>query len=175
MSASLAAGAELFAKGSSPIGVLRIATLAVVATVGAVLVQCTSPPPLPPATSSPSVARPAPSVPAPPPARAPPAPPAATVHPVTATELGASWRPGCPLEPGRLRRVEINHIGFDGQTHRGALTVHEDLVTEVIAIFEQLHQLRYPIEKIRAVSHYPGNDAPSCRRPPATTICSKMR
>jgi hypothetical protein len=145
-------------KGSSPIGVFRIATLAVVATVGAVLVQCTSPPPSPPATSSPSVAKPAPSVPAPPPARAPPAPPAATVHPVTALELGASWRPGCPLEPGRLRRVAINHIGFDGQTHRGALIVHEDLVTEVIAIFEQLHQLRYPIEKIRAVNHYPGAD-----------------
>ncbi|MDT5362706.1 MAG: hypothetical protein QOC69_4468 [Mycobacterium sp.] len=122
-------------KSSSPIGVMRIATLAVVATVGAVLVQCTSPPPPPPATSSPSVARPAPSVPAPPPARAPPAPPAATVHPVTATELGASWRPGCPLEPGRLWRVEINHIGFDGQTHRGALTVHEDLVTPLVKLF----------------------------------------
>jgi hypothetical protein len=147
-------------KGSSPIGVFRIATLAGVATVGAVLVQCTSAPPPPPATSSPSVARQAPSVarPAPPPAREPPAPLAATVHPVTAAELGASWRPGCPLEPGRLRRVEINHIGFDGQTHRGALIVHEDLVTEVIAIFEQLHQLRYPIEKIRAVNHYPGAD-----------------
>jgi hypothetical protein len=145
-------------KDSSPIGVFRIATLAVVATVGAVLVQCTSPPLPPPATSSPSVARPAPSVPAPPPASAPPAPPAATVHPVTATELGASWRPGCPLEPGRLRRVEINHVGFDGQTHRSALIVHEDLVTEVIAIFEQLRQLRYPIEKIRAVNHYPGAD-----------------
>ena len=147
-------------KGSSRIGAFRIATPAVVATVGAVPVQCTSPPPPPPATSSPSVSRPAPSVPAPPasapPAIAPPARPAATVHPVTATELGASWRPGCPLEPGRLRRVEINHIGFDGQTHRGALIVHEDLVTEVITIFEQLHQLRYPIEKIRAVNQYPG-------------------
>jgi hypothetical protein len=31
-------------------------------------------------------------------------------------------------------------------------------VTEVIAIFEQLHHLRYPIEKIRAVNHYPGAD-----------------
>jgi hypothetical protein len=30
------------------------------------------------------------------------------------------------------------------------------VVTEVIAIFEQLHQLRYPIEKIRAVNYYPG-------------------
>ena len=152
-------------KDSSPIDVLRrIATLAVVTTVSAVLPQCTSTPPPPATTSPPSVARPSPSAPARPPAAstppapAQPAPAAATVHPVTAAELGASWRPGCPLEPGRLRRVEIDHIGFDGQTHRGELIVHEDLVAEVIAVFEQLHQQRYPVEKIRTVDHYPAAD-----------------
>ena len=86
----------------------------------------------------------------------PAAPAAATVRPVTAAELGASWRPGCPVGPERLRRVEVNYIGFDGQTHRGELVVHEDVVADVIAIFEQLHRLRYPIAKMRAVDHYPG-------------------
>ncbi len=80
------------------------------------------------------------------------------VRPVTAAELGTSWRPGCPLEPERLRRVEIDYIGFDGLIHRGALIVHEDLVTEVIEIFEQLRLLRYPIERMRTVEHYPGAD-----------------
>jgi hypothetical protein len=150
---------EASGKGSSPSDVFRrIATLAVLATASAALVQCTSAPPPPPATSPPSVARPSPSFPAPPSASAPPAPAAATVHPVTAAELGASWRPGCPVEPGRLRRVEINYIGFDGQTHRGELIVHEDIVVEVIAIVEQLHRLRYPIEKIRTVDRYPAAD-----------------
>ena len=67
-----------------------------------------------------------------------------------------SWRPGCPVGPERLRRVEVNYIGFDGQTHRGELVVHEDVVADVIAIFEQLHRLRYPIAKMRTVDHYPG-------------------
>src|SRR5258705_4175589 len=150
---------EASGKGSSPSDVFRrIATLAVLATASAALVQCTSAPPPPPATSPPSVARPSPSFPAPPSASAPPAPAAPTVHPPTAAELGASSRPGCPVEPGRLRRVEINYIGFDGQTHRGELIVHEDIVVEVIAIFEQLHRLRYPIEKIRTVDRYPAAD-----------------
>jgi hypothetical protein len=83
---------------------------------------------------------------------------AATVYPVTADELGPSWRPGCPVEPERLRRVDVDHIGFDGQTLRGELIVHEDLVPEVITIFEQLYQLGYPIEKIRTVDHYPAAD-----------------
>jgi hypothetical protein len=89
-----------------------------------------------------------------PPASAPPPPAAATVHPVTATELGASWRPDCPVAPERLRRVDVNHLGFDGQTHRGELVVHEDLVPQVITIFEQLYRLAFPIEKIRTVDHY---------------------
>ena len=34
--------------------------------------------------------------------------------------------------------------------------MHEDLATEVVAIFEQLLRLRYPIEKMRMVDNYPG-------------------
>jgi hypothetical protein len=135
----------------------RVAPLAPVATAAVLLVQCGSAPPPPPTTSPPPVASPAPSVPAPPPpTRTPPAPAPPAVHPVTAAELGASWRPGCPLSPQRLRRVELNHLGFDNRTHRGELIVHEDLVAEVIAIFEHLLQLRYPVEKMRTVDHYAG-------------------
>lgn len=77
---------------------------------------------------------------------------------MTAAELGPSWRPGCPLAPERLRRVEIDHIGFGDQTHRGELIVHEDLVAEVVEIFEELYRLRYPIEKMQTVERYPGAD-----------------
>ena len=124
---------------------------------GVVLAQCTAalPPlaatPSPPATPSPSAA--ASSSPS-----APPAPAGGTVQPVTAADLGASWRPGCPVQPAQLRRVGVDHIGFDGQTHRGELIVHEDLVPQVITIFEQLYRLGFPIDKIHTVDHYPAAD-----------------
>ena len=126
----------------------------VLTTVGASLLQCSPAPPPQPATSSP----PSPLAPASPPATAPQAPGPATVRPVTAAELGASWRPGCPVGPELLRRVEVDYVGFDGQTHRGELIVHQDMVADVVAIFEQLHRLRYPIDKMRTVDHYPGAD-----------------
>ncbi len=85
-----------------------------------------------------------------------PQPAPAAVHPVTAADLGATWRPGCPVEPALLRRVEVDYVGFDGQTHRGALVVHRDVVDDVIAIFGQLRQMRYPIAKMQTVDHYPG-------------------
>ena len=144
----------------------------------AVLVQCS-------ATASPHVATPPPSATpsssaaAAPSLSAPPAPPATTVQPVTADELGTTWRPGCPVEPDALRRVDVDYLGFDGQTHRGELIVHEELVTDVIAIFEQLLRLGYPVDKIRTVDHYADADdelsmednntsAFNCRRIPGT-------
>jgi len=134
----------------------RGAVLAAMLAAGVVLVQCTSALPPPAATPSPAV-MPSPSA-ASSSASAPPAPAGRTGEPVTAAELGTSWRPGCPVEPGRLRRVNVDHIGFDGQTHRGELIVHEDLVPDVIAIFEQLYRLGYPVEKIRTVDHYSDAD-----------------
>jgi hypothetical protein len=128
-----------------------VAVLVGMMAAGVVLVRCTAAPPPLVARSSPS-ANPS-SV-----ASAPPAPAGGTVQPVTAEDLGASWRPGCPVEPAQLRRVDVEHIGFDGQTHRGELIVHEDLVPEVITIFEQLYRLGFPIEKIRTVDHYPAAD-----------------
>lgn len=80
----------------------------------------------------------------------------AAVHPVTAAELGPTWRPGCPAGPDQLRRIELDHLGFDGRTHRGDLVVHKDLVPQVITIFQELYRLRYPIEKMAPASRYPG-------------------
>lgn len=62
------------------------------------------------------------------------------------------------MDPAQLRRVGVDHIGFDGRTHRGELIVHQDLVPEVITVFERLYRLGFPIEKIRTVDHYPGAD-----------------
>lgn len=128
---------------SGRLGVLVAATAA-----GAALVQCAPRPAAPP---PPVVAVPSSSVTTPPQAPRP-----AGVHPVSAAELGASWRPGCPVGPEGLRRVELDYLGFDGLIHRGDLIVHQDLVPDVIAIFEQLLRLRYPVAEMRTVEHYPG-------------------
>ncbi len=155
------------------------ARLALLTTGSALLLQCTATPSTPPAAPPPSAAI---SQSAATPSTTPtvlPAPAGATVQPVGAAELGASWRPGCPVEPGQLRRVRVSHLGFDGQTHRGQLIVHEDLVGQVITIFDELYRLRFALEKMRTVDLYPGaadefsmednnTSAFNCRRIPGT-------
>ncbi|OBK44356.1 M15 family metallopeptidase [Mycobacterium sp. 1081908.1] len=132
------------------------AVLAEVLAAGVVLVQCTAAPqhaapPSPSATSSWSAA--ASSSPS-----APPATAGATVEPVSTAELGTTWRPGCPVEPEQLRRVDVDFVGFDGHTHRGQLVVNAELVQDVIAIFEKLYRLGYPVEKMQTVDHYADAD-----------------
>lgn len=84
-----------------------------------------------------------------------PAPAETNVHPVTAADLGATWRPGCPVGPEQLRRVDITYLGFDNQPHLGGLIVHKDLVAEVITVFGRLYAMRFPVEKIRDLNLYP--------------------
>ncbi|WP_422746886.1 M15 family metallopeptidase [Mycobacterium sp. WMMD1722] len=142
----------------------RAAKFAAVAVLSVAVVAnsvaCVPPAPEPPAPD-PS-ARPLSPPPAPPSVAAatPPSQPPATIGArvtwVTAADLGATWRPGCPVGPEELRRVETTYLGFDGQTHRGALVVHEDLVAEVIDLLEQLHAQRYAIARMRTVDEYPG-------------------
>jgi hypothetical protein len=117
------------------------------AAVVATTVQCAPPSsaPAPAVTSRTSVAQ-----------SVPPSTQAATVHPVTAAELGATWRPECPVGPKSLRRIDIDYLGFDGDTHRGQLVVNDDVVDDVIAIIDELRRIRYPIEKMQTVDHYPG-------------------
>jgi len=136
------------------------AKLAVCGAATAALVQCGYPPP-PPAPDAVTATQPpsATTTPARPPAPTTSTPPAtvgARVTWVTAADLGATWRPECPVGPEDLRRVETNFHGFDGRTHRGALVVHEDVVAQTVDILEELYALGYPIARMRTVDEYPG-------------------
>jgi hypothetical protein len=115
-----------------------------VIAAGLLVGACSSAPPQPPAIAAPSS----------PLTSAPAQAPAVTL--VSAADLGASWRPGCPVSPDDLRRVELDYLGFDGGVHRGAMVVHRDVVEDVVAIFADLLRQRYPIAAMRTVEQYPG-------------------
>ena len=89
-------------------------------------------------------------------AQAPPF--SATVSRVTRADLGASWHAGCPVAPGRLRRVRLTYRGFDGTTHMGTLTVNVDAVPDVKRIFARLYAGRFPIRRMRTIDAYGASD-----------------
>ncbi|MGI8807785.1 MAG: M15 family metallopeptidase [Acidimicrobiales bacterium] len=97
---------------------------------------------------------------------------------VTAADLPASWRPGCPVAPAELRKLELSYWGFDGQPHTGALVVNASEADAVIEVFRRLYDRRFPIRRMEPIDVYGGSDEASiaadntsgfnCRRAVAT-------
>lgn len=103
---------------------------------------------------------------------------------VSAEDLGASWRPDCPVGPEQLRLVEIEYHGFDGVRRHGELVVRQDLVDDVREIFAGLLALEFPIERMRTLEHYSAAEdelsmrdnntsAFNCRRIPGSAAWSE--
>ena len=83
---------------------------------------------------------------------------AASVAPVTAADLGESWRDGCPVGPDQLRRITLSYWDFDGVARSGALVVNADVADAVTTIFRRLFDQRVPIRRIEPVDRYAGSD-----------------
>ncbi|MDQ3640744.1 MAG: M15 family peptidase, partial [Actinomycetota bacterium] len=76
---------------------------------------------------------------------------------VTAADLPASWRPGCPVAPADLRKLELSYWGFDGQPHTGALVVAATEADAVIDVFRRLYDRRFPIRRMEPIDVYGGS------------------
>ncbi len=73
-------------------------------------------------------------------------------------QKGKSWQKGCPVGLKDLRYIRVKHWTFDGKSHMGELIMHRAVSSEMIKIFEELYEIKYPIKKMRLVSDYQGND-----------------
>ncbi|WP_432511036.1 M15 family metallopeptidase [Kineococcus sp. SYSU DK001] len=78
--------------------------------------------------------------------------------PVTAADLSASWRPGCPVGPERLRVVTVSTVDLTGRASTGRIVVHADVAGPVAAVFERLYALRFPVARMEPVEAFGGSD-----------------
>jgi hypothetical protein len=121
----------------------------------ALLAGCAAPTPAPPSSAPPSPDPPAVSIPAP------------RADAVIRTIPDAQWRamqragvvrPGCPLARADLRRVEVNFHTLGGDVRRGVLVVNRDVARDVVAIFTDIFQARFPLRSMRPIEEFGGDD-----------------
>lgn len=74
---------------------------------------------------------------------------------------GVSYGEGCVVAREELRYVRVLHTGFDGETHIGELVVNQEIAEDIVEIFQELYKASYPIEKMRLVDEYGGDDEAS--------------
>ncbi|RMI04699.1 M15 family metallopeptidase, partial [Cellulomonas triticagri] len=82
----------------------------------------------------------------------------AEIGPDLAARMAPSWREGCPVPLADLRYVTVTHHDFAGGTAQGELVVHADVAASVVAVFEDLYALGYPVRSMRLVDDFGGSD-----------------
>jgi hypothetical protein len=77
---------------------------------------------------------------------------------VSAADLYASWRPGCPVPVDQLRAIDVTHLGTDGAVHTGRLIVAADRAQAMVDILSELYAARFPIARMEPIDVYGGDD-----------------
>jgi len=71
---------------------------------------------------------------------------------------GVSWKEGCPVPLAGLRLLKLKYWGFDGAVHDGQLLVNEAVVKDLLDIFEELFDAKFPIESMRLIDDFNASD-----------------
>ena len=85
-------------------------------------------------------------------------PPTETFESVVSTPVPESvvarstWSEQCPVSLDDLAYSQVSFYGFDGLFHTGELILRRDVVDDVVTVFEELHQQRFPIEEMRVTT-----------------------
>lgn len=73
--------------------------------------------------------------------------------------LGVSHRPAaCPLGLGDLRLLRLSYVGYDGVDRVGRMVVAREVAQDVVGIFRDLHEARFPVRRMKLVDAYGGDD-----------------
>ncbi|MGB8452693.1 MAG: M15 family metallopeptidase [Anaerocolumna sp.] len=77
---------------------------------------------------------------------------------IKARIIGKSYKEDCTVPFGDLRYVRILYYGFDKETHIGELIVNKAIASDIVDIFAELYDKKYPIERMVLVDEYNAND-----------------
>lgn len=81
-------------------------------------------------------------------------PPAVAVTPVPADvrqsyTASGRWRPDCPVDWDRLRRVRVSFVDFDGRARQGELIVLDVLAPALVELFDVLQAKKFPLQVVQ--------------------------
>jgi hypothetical protein len=68
------------------------------------------------------------------------------------------WQETCPVGLNQLRLLQVDHYNFTGDVLNGEIVTHFRIAENVIKIFQELYRLKFPINKVRLIDDYDGND-----------------
>ena len=92
---------------------------------------------------------------------------------IAARMIGCSWKSECPVPLSKLRYITITHWGYDDAPHIGHMVVHEKLANELVTIFTELYEARFPIERMELIDEYEASDDRSMEANNSSAFCCR--
>ena len=86
---------------------------------------------------------------------------------------GKSFKTGCTIPRADLRYLRLLHYTADGKIKLGEMVCHKDVAADLINIFRQLFDARYPIERMQLVDDFGADDTASMEH--NNTTCFNFR
>lgn len=85
---------------------------------------------------------------------------------------GRSWRddPRCPAFAD-LAWIEVDHLGFDGDVHRGQIVVAASLATPTVALLARLFAIGFPLRSLVPIDAFDADDDASMAADNASGFC----
>jgi poly-gamma-glutamate capsule biosynthesis protein CapA/YwtB (metallophosphatase superfamily) len=72
---------------------------------------------------------------------------------------GSSHDPAsCPVKLADLRLLTMRYVGFDRQPHIGQMVVHRRHARDIVNVFRELYDKRFPIRRMQLIDAYGGDD-----------------
>lgn len=92
-------------------------------------------------------------------------------HKIAELMVGRSWQPECPVPLEDLRYLTLSYWGYDDHAHEGHLIVHAAIAQEIIDIFAELFDHKFPIERMEIIDYYDADDERSMEVNNSSAFC----
>ena len=76
---------------------------------------------------------------------------------------GKSFKVNCTTLREDLRYLRVLHYNLDREVKQGELICHKDIADDLLAIFQELYKVAYPIERMVLIDEYEADDEASMR------------
>ena len=80
---------------------------------------------------------------------------------IEARMRGASYPEGAEIKLDDLRYLKLSYIDFEGSPQVGEMVCNKAIADDLVAIFRELYEARYPIRSIRLIDDFGGDDEAS--------------
>ena len=84
---------------------------------------------------------------------------------------GKSLPDGARISVSDLRYLQLAYIDFDGRERVGEMVCHKSIAEDVLYIFRQLHEARYPIASVQLIDDFGADDESSMRANNTSCFC----